>query len=94
MSGHKEAPAEQLKSSVASKNVTVLQNGHNKLEKIVPYLHPTLKQRYHCCFCGLPGKPDIIKETHSRNFNRCFLTCVEKERGCLFFQWIDENSLH
>ena len=55
----------------------------------IPRMHRIFKQQYHYCFCGVPGKRDIIKEAHSWNFNRCFITCAEKERGCRFFQWIN-----
>ena len=80
---------EQRISRVSSKEGTVPENKHDTLEEMVPYLHLTLKQRYHYCFCGLPGKPDIIREAHSSNFNRSFLTCAKKKRGCPFFQWMD-----
>ena len=82
--------AKQPKSSVSSKNKAAPENKpSDTLEEMVPRprMHPTFKQRYHYCFCGVPGKQDIIKEAHSSNFNRCFLTCAQ--RRCRFFQWIN-----
>ena len=79
--------AEQPKSNVSSKNKAHPENKpSDTLEEMVPRMRPILEQRYHYCFCGVPGKQDIIKEAHSSNFNRCFLTCAQGK--CRFFQWI------
>ena len=85
ISGHKEEPGKFV-PVVSSKDSTAPDNRpSDALEEMVPRMHPVLKQRYHYCFCGFPGKPDIIKEAHSSHFNRCFLTCAKRERGCRFF---------
>ena len=81
--------AKQPKSNVSRKNRTAPENKpSDTLEEMVPRIHLIFKQVYHYCFCGVLGKRDTIKEAHSRNFNRSFLTCAKKERGCRFFQWI------
>ena len=55
--------AEQFKSNVLSKDKIALENRPSKtLEEIVPRMHLIFKQRYHYCFCGVTGKPDIIKD--------------------------------
>ena len=72
----------------SSKDRTAPDNAPKDTLHEIPRMHRIFKQRYHYCFCGVPGKRDIIKEAHSWNFNRCFITCAEK-RGCRFFQWIN-----
>ena len=59
----------ELRSSVTSKEGTAPE------KRMTPGMHPTLRQWHHYCSGWLPGKPDIIKEAHSRNFNQCSLTC-------------------
>ena len=82
--------AEQPKSNLSNKEGTALDNEQSDtLVEMKPRIHPIFKQRYHYCFCGVPGARDVIKEVHSRNFNRCFLKCATKGRGCGFFQWIN-----
>ena len=88
MSGHKEAPGKFV-PVVSSKDSTAREDRpSDALEGMVPQKHP-IRQRFHDCFCGLPGKPDRIKEAHSSNFDRRFVTCAKGRRGCRFFQWID-----
>ena len=82
--------AEQPKYKVPRKEGTAPDNKQSDtLEEMTPRMHPVLKQSYHRCFCGVPGARDVIKEVYSRNFNRCFLKCAKKGRGCRFFQWIN-----
>lgn len=82
--------AEQPKSNVSSLKGTALDNEKSdNLVEMEPRMHPIFKQRYHYCFCGVPGARDVIKEAHSRNFNRSFQKCATKGRGCGFFQWIN-----
>ena len=82
--------AEQPKSKVSRKEGTAPDNKQSDtLEEMTPRMHPVFEQNYHRCFCGVPGARDVIKEAHSRNFNRCFLKCAKKGSGYRFFQWIN-----
>ena len=81
-SGHKEAPGKFVPVDSSKDGTTPENRSSDALEEMVPWMHPVLKQRYYYCFCGLPGKPDVIKKAHSSNFNRCFVTCGKKLRGC------------
>ena len=85
---------EEPKSNVSSKEETEARKSPDNKQsdtfvEMEPRMHPIFKRSYHQCFCGVPGARDVIKEAHSRNFNRCFLKCATKGRGCGFFQWIN-----
>ena len=81
---------EQPKSNVSRKEETALDNKQSDtLVEMEPRMHPIIKRSYYHCFCKIPGARDVMKEAHSRDFNRCFLECANKPRGCRFFQWIN-----
>ena len=103
MSGHKEARAKFIQGQGeifstrkkkspddSSKEETAPDNKQSDtLVEMEPRMHPIIKRSYYHCFCKVPGARDVMKEAHSRDFNRVFLECANKPRGCRFFQWIN-----
>lgn len=80
ISGHKKAPGKFVPVDSNKDGATPENRSSDALEGMVPRMHSVTKERYHYCFCGLPGKPDIIKEAYSSNRNRCFFKMCQRKR--------------